>query len=119
MNKLAFGRTLLSRPLSPLPDRQLCAVATRHAAQVSAQVLRGLPEARRAAVLDRLAAVRLYAVGAHLRCAPEYCGLGHRVVCVVYMLSLSSEVQQLQCGSCLHGFSARQESESLCHSALL
>ncbi|KAK9828397.1 hypothetical protein WJX81_003758 [Elliptochloris bilobata] len=34
---------------------------------VSAQTLRGLPDARRAAVLDKLAAVRLYAVGAQLR----------------------------------------------------
>lgn len=34
---------------------------------MSAQVLRLLPEARRAIALDKLAAVRLYAVGATLR----------------------------------------------------
>ena len=36
---------------------------------MSASLLRGLPEGQRGAVLDKLAAVRLYAVGAELRWA--------------------------------------------------
>ena len=52
-----------------------------YAAQVSAQTLRGLPDAQRTVVLERLAAVRLYAVGARLRCAASRC-LGHWPSCV-------------------------------------
>ena len=72
----------------PWLRRQSCAQSQRaRAAQVSAQELRGLPDARRAAVLDRLAAVRLYAVGARLRCA----GLsvhGHGALLALHVPSL-------------------------------